>query len=108
MYNIDLDVYDYYDDDIKYDDCGNTTVAVLKVGRIKIPLCWDCVNELHESLTEFRKPQYCFQCKHYKKSPHYSSSGSCCKDEDVSDNNAGYVHSRDWMWKCKDFNEKEK
>ena len=106
--NIDLREYDYCDDDFKYDDCCNLTVATLKVGSVKIPICWDCINELQEELTRFIKPQYCFQCKHWKPSPYgYSYSGSCCKDEDVSDNSIGYKKPRDRMDKCKDFLIKE-
>lgn len=99
-----LSEYDYCDGDLKYDDCGNLTVATLKIGAIKIPLCWDCVNELQDELTDFIKPQYCFQCWHWKPSPYgHSYDGSCCKDEDVPESNIGYQNCCGCMDKCKDF-----
>lgn len=108
MYNVDLREYDHFDDDLKYDDCGSSTVAVLKVGSVKIPLCWDCVNELHEELTDFIKPHYCFQCKHWKPSRWgYNHSGSCCKDGDVTEDSIGYKNPRYRMEHCKDFMIKE-
>ena len=104
--SIKLNVRDW--DDEEYDDCGNTAVAILKVGQIKIPLCMDCVNELQESINDFCRPQYCYQCKHFKTSQWgWKYGGSCCKDEDVLDTDVGYRYCKDCMNSCKSFVEKE-
>ena len=42
----------------EYDSCGNTTIAVLKVDRITIPLCMRCLDELNESLSEFNNTTF--------------------------------------------------
>ena len=106
MYNIELKIKDY--DDEEYDDCGSTTVAILKVGRIRIPLCMDCVNELQEYINDFCRPQYCYQCAHFKMSHNgWRYGGSCCKDEDIKDAMVGYRNCKDCMDSCKDFVGKE-
>ena len=104
--SIELKVRDW--DDEEYDDCCTTAVAILKVGHIKIPLCMDCVNELHEYLNEFCRPQYCYQCKHFKMSQDgWKYGGSCCKDEDIPDAHVGYRCCKDCMDSCQSFIEKE-
>ena len=104
--SVEIKVRDY--DDEEYDDCGSTAVAILKVGHIKIPLCMNCVNELQEYVNDFCRPQYCYQCKYFKRTTwgwHYG--GSCCKDEDIADKDVGYRHCKDCMDSCRDFAEKE-
>ena len=71
--SVEIKVRDW--DDEEYDDCGSTAVAILKVGHIKIPLCMDCVNELQESIDDFCRPQYCYQCKYFKNSPALALAG---------------------------------
>ena len=94
-------------DDEEYDDCDRTAVAILKVGRVKIPLCIECVDELHKYLNDFCRPQYCYQCVHFKRSQwgwHYG--GSCCKDEDVPDESVTYKNCKYCMDSCNNFVEK--
>lgn len=104
--SIELKVRDW--DDEEYDDCGRYAIAILKVGHIKIPLCMDCVDELHQYLNDFCRPQYCYQCAHFKSSQWgYQYGGSCCKDQDVPDESVSYIKGKDQMDSCPDFEAKE-
>ena len=90
-------------EDSDYDSCGSTTVAVLQVDCIKIPLCNECVNELNESLTKFNNTIFCHKCKHFIMSQWGSKyGGSCQKDGEISIENAGYVNCVDCMHTCED------
>ena len=40
-------------EDKEYDSCGNTTIAVLEIDQITIPLCRSCLSELNESIDVF-------------------------------------------------------
>jgi hypothetical protein len=89
-------------EDEQYDSCGNTTVAVLKVGRITIPLCMTCLEELSESLSEFNNTTFCYQCKNFIMSRDgWNYGGSCNKDGDVELKNAGFINCKDCMSTCK-------
>lgn len=89
-------------EDEKYDSCGNTTRAILKVDRISIPLCETCLEELNSSLTEFNNTTFCYQCKHFIMSKSgWNYGGSCRKDRDIELKDAGYIHCRDCMDTCK-------
>ena len=96
-------------EDQEYDLCGNTTVAVLKVGRITIPLCMECLNELNESLSEFNNTTFCYQCEKFIMSRSgWRYGGSCRKDKDIELKDAGYINCRDCMDTCKDAIAKSK
>ena len=98
----------YYEDD-EYDSCGNTTVAILKVDRIAIPLCMNCLNELNESLSEFNNTTFCYQCEKFIMSRSgWRYGGSCRKDKDIELKDAGYINCRDCMDTCKDAIAKSK
>lgn len=96
-------------EDEEYDSCGNTTIAVLKVDRITIPLCMECLNELNESLSEFNNTTFCYQCKHFIMSHNgWRYGGSCRKDKDIEPKDAGYINCKDCMDTCKDAIAKSK
>jgi hypothetical protein len=90
-------------EDEKYDTCGNTTKAILKIDRISIPLCEHCLEELNESLSVFNNTIFCYQCKHFIMSRSgWSYGGSCKKDKDIKPEDAGFTNCRDCMNTCKD------
>ena len=90
-------------EDEQYDSCGNTTVAVLKIDRITIPLCISCLEELNESLSEFNNTTFCYQCKNFiMSSSGWNYGGSCNKDRDVRLKDAGFINCKDCMSTCKD------
>lgn len=68
---------DYEDE--KYDSCGNTTHAVLKINHIKIPLCEECLKELLESVEKFNNIIFCHQCEYFVKNELDWDSGGTCK-----------------------------
>ena len=70
--------YNYYDDE-SHDNCGSATIAVLEVGRIKIPLCDECYRELSQSVQEFDATTFCHACEHFELSRSGWSYGGKCK-----------------------------
>lgn len=89
-------------EDEEYDSCGNTTHAVLKVDRITVPLCGDCLQELNESLKQFNNTIFCYKCKHFIMSKWgWNYGGSCRKDENVDIKDAGHINCVDCMHTCK-------
>lgn len=95
MNNIELKIRDW--DDEELDNCDSIAVATLKIGRTKIPLCLNCVNELHEYLNDFCRPQYCYQCKHFKDSGLGWRYGGICQKNGKD---------KDHMDSCDEFDEK--
>lgn len=90
-------------EDEQYDSCGNTTIAVLKIDRITIPLCRTCLEELNESLSEFNTTTFCYQCNNFIMSRDgWNYGGSCNKDKNVEPKDAGYINCKDCMDTCKD------
>lgn len=90
-------------DDEKYDSCGNTTIAVLKVNSIKIPLCNECLNELNVSLSTFNNTIFCHKCKYFIMSKSgWDYGGSCRKNGEIEITDAGYINCVDCMNTCKD------
>ena len=90
-------------EDEKYDSCGNTTRAVLKIDRITIPLCETCLKELNESLSEFNNTIFCYQCENFIMSHNgWNYGGSCNKDKNIKPEEAGYTNCRDCMDRCRD------
>ena len=47
---------DYFDTD--YDNCGNETKAILEINSIKIPLCNNCLEDLHEAIIEYELSKF--------------------------------------------------
>lgn len=90
-------------EDEEYDSCGNTTHAVLKVDRITIHLCGDCLQELNESLKQFNNTIFCYKCSNFIMSRcGWNYGGSCQKDGEISIENAGFDNCVDCMHTCKD------
>lgn len=89
-------------DDERYDSCGNTTRAVLKLDKISIPLCETCLDELNAALQEFNNTTFCYQCENFIMSKSgWNYGGSCRKDRDIKPEEAGYVCCKDCMDTCK-------
>ena len=87
----------------EYDSCGNTTIAVLKVDGITIPLCMRCLDELNESLSEFNNTTFCYQCEKFIMSKYgWRYGGSCRKDKPIELKDAGYINCRACTDTCKD------
>lgn len=98
---IEIKPADYEDE--KYDLCGNTTMAVLKIDRIAIPLCETCLEELNGSLQEFNNTTFCYKCNNFIMSHNgWNYGGSCNKDKNIKPEEAGYTNCRDCMDTCKD------
>ena len=90
-------------EDEEYDVCGSTTFAVLKVDRISIPLCCECLDELNNSLSEFNNTIFCYKCEHFIMSKWgLIYGGSCKKDLEIDIKDAGYINCVDAMHTCKD------
>lgn len=67
------------DEDAKYDECGKTTVAVLRINNIiRIPLCEDCVKTLTNDLNKFNNTVFCHKCKHSQMNEYGWSYGGRC------------------------------
>lgn len=101
---IEINPIKYYDEE--YDSCGNTTIAVLKVDRISIPLCRTCLNELNESLSTFNNTIFCHKCKYFIMSKYgWRYGGSCIAKAEkdgkiISEKNAGYDYCVGCMNTC--------
>ena len=78
---IELRPYDYYEDE-QYDNCGNLTDAVLKIDRITVPLCNECVQRLIEDVTVFKETTFCKDCIYWECSSSGVSYGGRCKHRD--------------------------
>lgn len=98
-------------DDPERDRChdfgvDNTTVAVLEVDGVYIPLCMKCVYELTESLTQFNNTTFCYKCGRFTMSRSgWNYGGSCQKragDEVITEQNAGYIGCVNCMDTCGD------
>lgn len=85
-----------YFDDPDYDNCGSTTLAVLRLDNITIPLCEECVNDLIRDIEEYKNTIFCHQCDEFIMSSsgfHYGGSCKCQareKDEEITEKDAGY------------------
>lgn len=94
---------DDYRNDSEYDSCGNTTVAVLKVNSMSIPLCMECIEELNTSLETFNNTIFCYKCENFIKSESgWKYGGSCKKDRGIEPKDAGYINCVECMHTCKD------
>lgn len=77
-----------------YDSCGNTTVAVLTVGTIKIPLCQECYDELFYSISNYENTCHCYQCQMFiPNNDGFRYDGSCKfkANGDVHPDHVGYL-----------------
>ena len=70
---------------IQYSDpdccnCGSCNpVAVLEAEGVQITLCYECLDELQDSLIEFSNTVFCHQCENFKMRPEgWSYGGTCC------------------------------
>lgn len=85
-----------YFDDPDYDNCGSTTMAILKVNNITIPLCESCVNDLIVDIEKYVNTTFCHQCDEFiMSSSGFRYGGSCKyqareKGEEISEKDAGY------------------
>lgn len=72
-------------EDKEYDNCGNTTIAVVEVGNISIPLCRECYSRLNGSVRRFNETTFCYQCIHFVMSSSGWRYGGICrkKERDV-------------------------
>lgn len=92
----------------EYDSCGNTTIAILKIDTIKIPLCQNCVKELTEEMGKFNSTTFCHECKHFIMSDSGWHYGGSCKlkaekgEKTVTEEDAGYIYCVECMDTCKD------
>lgn len=95
-------------EDKDYDSCGNTTIAVLEIDSITIPLCDECVNDLSEQIKEYHDTIFCHKCSEFvmnKWGWHYG--GSCKKKaaldgKTITIENAGLDYCVDCLDTCKD------
>ena len=103
---IEITPVDYGDEE--YDSCGNTTLAVLKVNSIKIPLCESCIKELMQSIEELNNTVFCYKCKNFIMSDSGFNYGGSCKlraqkdGKEISEKDAGYLYCVECMHTCKD------
>jgi hypothetical protein len=72
----------YIEDDTWQDECcsehSNKAYCFLKINNIKIPLCFDCLNELKNIVNEEGK--YCYKCKNYRVGKYgYNREECICK-----------------------------
>lgn len=89
-------------EDEEYDSCGNTTIAVLKINGIKIPICTSCLGELNESLSIFNNTIFCYKCEHFIMNKWgWKYGGSCAKDEEIKIEDVGRIYCVDCMHTCK-------
>jgi MoaA/NifB/PqqE/SkfB family radical SAM enzyme len=76
-------------EDPDYDNCGSTTIAVLEVNSIRIPLCDECVEDLINHVKKFSETTHCHACKHFKMSDSGWRYGGYCelknRDKDCMD-----------------------
>lgn len=81
-------------EDKDYDSCGNTTIAVLEVNQISIPLCSACMEDLGRSIDTFiNHTIFCHQCQHFRMSTAGWHYGGTCKMHN---------RDRDCMDTCRD------
>lgn len=101
-----------YDDPIS-DQCApiftnDRTVAVLEINGIRIPLSFDRVEDLISKVEEFKNTTFCYKCDYFIMSKSGWNYGGSCKlkgkrhDEDLNENNAGFIYCVDCMATCKD------
>lgn len=102
---IEISPKDYKDED--YDSCANTTIAVLKINGIKIPLCGKCVESLSNSLKKFNDTIFCHMCNNFVMSKSGWRYGGTCLNELSEDQrknfnpkDAGYICRVDCMNTC--------
>lgn len=101
---IELRPFNYNDE--QYDNCGNTTHAILKVGTISIPLCDECIEDLKHCLSEYDKTIFCYKCNHFIPSMWgFSYNGSCKhralkKLDTIEDDSIGYKYAVGSMETC--------
>lgn len=95
-------------EDKEYGSCGSTTIAVLEIDQITIPLCRDCAQKLIESIDIFNNTTFCYQCDHFIMSNSGWRYGGSCKlkaskdGKEITEKDAGFNYCTDCMKTCKD------
>ena len=103
---IEFRAYNYFEDE-KHDNCGKLTVACLKVDKISIPLCEECVLDLILSVQKFDETTFCHNCIHWIPNGYgWAYEGSCKKKaelagEELKDSDVGYSYCSGFMETCK-------
>ena len=98
-------------EDKEYDACGKSTIAVLELGNsITIPLCEECLNELYNSVEDFKSKTFCRTCKHWYQSKNGMKYGGTCAIkllnnqnkhiEDISKEEYGEIESTGFYYTC--------
>ena len=89
-------------DDKEYDSCGNSTIAVLEIGSVTIPLCEECISNLKRDINEYDNKHFCGRCANFRSSSsgalHYG--GSCIADKEIDPKNYGYENRVDYFKEC--------
>ena len=104
---IEIRPVNYCYEDKEYDNCGNTSISILEVNGIKIPLCEKCVKELTESLEEFNTTIFCHKCENFIMSEYGFRYGGSCKrlaelnGKKITEKDAGYLFCVNCMDTCK-------
>lgn len=93
-------------DDPKYDNCGNTTHAILEIGTITIPLCNECINDLKCDLEKYNETVFCYMCEHFIQNKWGLSYDGSCKfmadinDFSIKEDDVGYAYPTCSMETC--------
>lgn len=104
---VEFRAYDIFKEDEKYDNCGNLTIACLKIDKITIPLCEECVLDLIMSVKAFDETTFCNKCIHWIPNEYgWSYDGSCKKkaeldNYELKDSDIGYKYCSGFMETCK-------
>ena len=96
--------------DEDYDSCNLNTVAILKVDKIKIPLCDGCVTNLIRDLFLFNDKIFCYNCEYFIMSKSgWNFGGNCRRNERIEsgDTDTGYNNHVECMQSC-EYAEKRK
>lgn len=89
----------YMDED--YDNCNLHTTAILKVDKIKIPLCDGCVTNLIKDLILFNKKIFCCNCEYFIMSKSgWNYGGICRKERKIEPRDTGYIRHVNCMDSC--------
>lgn len=98
-------------DSEEYCVCGMPTYAELKVERIKIPLCEECLEELIEKVDNFKNVIPCGKCKWVIKKPNDWRFSCTLKAQKarklLTQDDAGYLYPVDYTDTCKEAERKK-
>ena len=106
VFVIEFRAYDYSEDEA-HDNCGNLTVANLKINGMSIDLCRNCVQELFDGIETFKSTIFCHQCKYWEQNKYgYVYDGTCRKKAEIdgyelNESDIGYMYGTNFMHTCK-------